>query len=247
MRRGRYGVVWQNPTDRNDPPVSSLSGDARQLWEETYANALSYYGSKNLEGGKTELRNTASATAWKAVKQNFQKTRGGWTPVANPGPRPSTLDRPGEVIILGKLVEIVAVGDPPLLDEYTFGDVDLLWDDSTKTLIAYPGLHIPVEKNQPIAPSRRPAKMFKKWSKRDPEGFVKVKVRKQRVNPAGAIDTVTYMSDKWGDATQNAPGSQTYIHQHGDDVWLELGKGDPPSVIVIRGGSLDVQPGGIVN
>lgn len=246
MRR-RYSIRWQNPTDRNDPSPSVLSGDPRQLWEETYANALSYYGTKNLEGGKRELQNTASATAWKAVKQNFQKSRGGWTPVANPGPGASTLDKPGEVIILGKLVEIVAVGDPPLLDEYSFGDVDLLWEESTKTLIAYPGLDIPIEKNQPIAPSKASSKMFKKWSKRDPEGFVKVPVKKQRINPAGMIDTVTYQSDKWGSSTHNAPGSQTYIHQHGDDVWLEFGKGDPPSVIVIRGGSLDVQPGGIVN
>lgn len=247
MKRSRYRTRWHNPTSRSDPSLRTLSGDARELWDETYANAMAYYGSKNLEGGKRELKKTAEATAWKAVKANFRGGRSSWTPVTNPGPGTSQLDRPGEVIILGKLVELVVIGDAPLLDEYTFGDLDLLWDDSQKTLLAYPGLQIPVEKNQPIPPSHRTSKMFKKWSRREPEGFVRVPVKKHRLRSNGIADTITYRSDKWGESSHNAPGEQLYIHQHGDDVWMEVGPGNPPSVIVVRGGSLDVQPGGIVN
>jgi cation transport regulator ChaB len=247
MRRGRYSVVWQNPTERSDPSPSVLKGEARALFDETYKNAMDYYGTKGLEGGKSALKRTAQATAWKAVRKNYHQINGGWSPVSNPGHGPSTFERPRQVIILGKLIEIVAVCDPPVLDEYTFGDVDLLWDDANKTLVAYPGLDIPVEKNQPLPPSHVQAEMFRRWSKRDPEGFVKVPVKSKKVNPTGIADSVTYRSDKWGPPTKNAPDSQLYIHQHADGVWLELGNGNPPGVVVIRGGSLDVQPGGIVN
>ncbi len=98
------------------------------------------------------------------------------------------------------------------------------------------------------------AKMLSTWAKgREAKCHVPVPLPDVMVVPVGVADTLVYRSDKFDGPRNPHPdqqGSQEYVHQFDDDVFVEESKFSatkPPAAVLISGGRLDVEAAGIVH
>jgi hypothetical protein len=231
------------PTDRNYGNVKNLSPQRRAVWDQTFESAMRIYNDKKF----------ATGTAWRAIR-----LLDGNEPRPNPngGNLPGVLGpagwqkmpNPGDTIILGKLLEFAYLTNPPNVQFVKFNpgqEPDLLWSRENKMLVAYPHLSIPGVRLGSVSEKLR--QEYTRWAQRGPRGSMQIEVPAYKITPAGAADTVVYRSSKWTQTPGDPPGAQEYIHQFGEKVEFERGRGEVPSAIVFRGGKLDVLPAGIVN
>lgn len=219
------------PTDRNYGNLNKLSPQMRSIWDQTFESAMRIYNDEKFSKG----------TAWRAVRLMEGRE-------PRPNPRWHTMPNPGDTIILGKLLEFAYLVDPPNIQFVKFNpgqEPDLLWSREHKMLVAYPHLSIPGVRLGNVSEKLR--QEYARWAQRAPRGSTQVNVPAYKVSPAGAADTVVYRSSKWTKTPGDPPGAQEYIHQFGDKVVFERGRGDVPSAIVFHGGKMDVLPAGIVN
>lgn len=236
----------------HEPPNPSpdvLPLQARQFWNAVEEQAWEIYGEHARDHAIPEK------TAWKAVRMHFEPNGRGWVRKRPELEISYILPNPGDVAWLGKMLDYAWITSEGELYKRTFeGDPpDLWWNKDQKTLYSFPNAHVP-EVCMPISPDLEDtAHMFKRWAQRDAHCSKVVQVPMARMYPRGAIDSVSYRSDKWHDRNPDIvrlKGSSEYIHLHGDGVWVWEDTPDlngTPNAVMIRGGRLDVVEQGIIH
>ena len=170
----------------------------------------------------------------------------------NPGPRSSRLKDPGDVALLGTVLEIQVERDEDgqgVLHKFA-GNVtpNLYWSPSLRSLLVFPEKHVrwvghlgPDQELFKSAGAEKSAKLFRRWAARDPVQIGKLQVSDYKLKPYGRAVHIVYRSDKWH------PGrTEDYIHTLGPKVRIAVGPGTPPKAIVISGGRLTVTERGLV-
>lgn len=232
-----------------DPNVRVLGPDARAFWESVRDDALDYYSS----AGAPKPTAVAERTAWRAVRMHWHESRG--KRVRNSKlrkPNKMLLPDPGDVIILGKLLEYVWINEDGSLDvrRWTENPPDLYWNHEQKTLYAFP--NVPdIEVCEQVGPDLDDtAAMFKRWAQRDAQCARTFELdAESSILPMGVGDSLAYRSDKWH-ARSDLPhldDSQEYFHQFSDGVWIWQDSDTSPNAILMRGGQLDVEERGIIH
>lgn len=259
----------------SQPPGKGAPEEVQQAWHEAYRKAEAYYRSQRAPDPDVLASNTAWKTIlldWnKGITGKFTrkrnperirvgKTRGG--KVSYLGSAPHKAADASKHPRLGKVIEIAWV-DPsrgePFLHVQRFhepGLPDLVWDDDKKVLMFFPNVS-PVggPESGDLSGLGKQSKVYKRWAKgRAPRGKASRNVPDDElVAPVGVADTIVYRSDKFDKSISHHPdlrGAKEYVHQFDDDVFVEQSrsfKNNPPDVVNILGGRLDVLPGGIVH
>lgn len=249
------------------PPGKDVPAHVRRTWQEAFDKAHTYYVSQRAPDPKT----IASNTAWKTIelqygrKSNRQRVEVGKTRKGKPvylGSRSHKAPELPKTPRLGKVIEIAwldASNGEPYLHVQRFkepGLPDLMWDDDKKILLFFPTSNPPQGiQSTDLRGLEKQAKVFRRWAKgRKPKGFARISTPDNvMVAPVGVADTIVYRSDKFSGKHNPHPdlrGSQEYVHQFDDDVFVEQAKSNfnvRPEVVNILGGRLDVEPGGIVH
>lgn len=236
---------------KNPSPSTLGNGEARQFWNDIFAQSEEIYG---VHGKEHEI---PEKTAWRAVRMNFEPQGKIWRPRKLPEfELPFILVNPGDTAWLGKLLEYVWVTPEGDVFQRKFSNnnpPDLWWNHKQKTLFSFPNLEIPQDMCLPIPDDMKDtAHIFKRWAQRDAKCNKEVTVPVLRMYPKGATDSVSYRSDKWHDSNPDIAlkGSGEYIHVHGPQVWVWEDTKDlrkTPNVVAIRGGNLDVEERGIIH
>jgi hypothetical protein len=234
----------------DDPKPSTLSGDARRLWDAAYKNANAYYNETN----SPKNEKTANKTAWKTVRLFFVQDGKKWSrraalPPVRQGPV-TYVGNPGDVVDLGAILEYTFIDGDANLQIIRFADGDapsLFWSERNRTLYVFPTAEN--ESCRKPDPWSSESVMFKRWAQREPQCERVLDVPEVDVQLLGNLDTIIYRSDKWHDRNPDpsVAGSQEYIHQVGDGVGLWQSAGNPPAAIVMTGGCLDVEERGIIH
>lgn len=249
------------------PPGKNAPEEARRLWDEAFRNAERYYKSQRAPDPRT----IASNTAWKTVNLYWKPESNGQLRRRNPqaelqvgatadgepvyfGEEPEKIGSPGKTTWLGKAIEVAWIDQDGNLRIQRFrepGLPDFAWNDRTKTLMMFPTTEVPEICDPDLRGLEAEAKMIGVWAKgRKAKCKVPVKVDNFLVVPVGVADTLVYRSDKFDGKRNPHPdlrGAKEYVHQFDDDVFVEESGGKPPEAILISGGRLDVEPGGIVH
>lgn len=182
---------------------------------------------------------------------------------ANPGRRPSRLPDPGDLALLGKVMEMWVEDDGTeqhiihrfqsdwmYLDPSEPGSgPNMYWSPKIKAVLIFPSKTVRwagrVGKRDPDeffrdAGADKSAKLFQKWAARDPFQLGKLKLSDIQLQPYGRALKIIYRSDKWH------PGKyDNYEHPFGKNVRVAVGRGTPPPM-VIQGGRLTVTERGLV-
>lgn len=253
-----------------NPPVSTLTGVARELWDSAFVSANEYYKDEKV----------AKVTAWKAVRlffrpaapqrlRNFQQL--GFRLFRSPAPATLSVDpalpppnqapttmlgTTGDLVELGVLLEFTFIDANAVLQIRKFTREDpprLLWNHDRRTAFIFPGAEV----TQCEAPdlNSAEAQVYELWNQRPPEcdRFIDVP-HGCRLRLEGNLDTFVYASTKWHDRAPDEDGArlgaQEYIHQVGDGVgaWIGLPRSSGnPEAIVFTGGCMDLNPRGIIH
>lgn len=170
---------------------------------------------------------------------------------------PSKLPNPGDMALLGTLIEVEVERDSDgevELHRFRGGATNLYWSPRLKALLAFPGGRRPtkVDDVSPLgrteaaklfktAGAEASAKLFRRWAAREPVRLSRLKVPAVGLRPYGRVRHVVYSSDKW-----HAGRTDDYIHKTGRNVRMAVaGKGNP-TALVINGGRLTVTERGLV-
>lgn len=227
----------------------------RIVWKAFHDVALAHYTRTKAPDPEMEARNIG----WRAVRLYLTQPgvvgwyhngyKVGW------GHSEAIAD-PGTLPVLGKLMEITF-----LTREGGFGVIafrepnlpDLAWDKKNKRLLCYPKLPRNVMRDKDIPRyEQEAAKMFETWHSRPP-GYGEIyNPGTIRVQTIGAVDCVTYRSDKWNKANPNTElrGSAEYLHQDDLGIFVEVSNPRQPAqsdLIVVQGGKLDALAAGLIH
>ena len=128
----------------------------------------------------------------------------------------------------------------------------LWWDKKRKALYAFPKQPYPTCRYTDDFVSAEARAEYEKWHKREPECFDEIAIPDVKVRPVGAMDSLSYASDKWNDADPDPAllEAQQYIHNHWYDVWVwqdASAKRGVPNAIMIQGGELDLHARGLIH
>lgn len=235
--------VPNNPSPRTIKPA-----EARQFWDKAKKVAQDYYGSDD----------TASHTAWRALRTFYKERDGQWTRrqgdrvLLDPSRLPAApVGEPGDLVTLGVILEYTFLDPEANLIVRRFPDADppkLYWQHDTKVLWVFPGTGMEECSNPYESPQA--AREFKRWAQRNAECRQVIDVPATTVTLQGMADTVVYRSDKWHGRNHDQlrmPGSQEYIHQFGQGVGVWQDQGNPPSALCFQGGCLDMEERGIIH
>lgn len=247
MRRPNKKLGIHDPPD---PSPRVLPQDARDEWEEAFEGALSAYNDPE----------TAKATAWRTVEMSWAETsRGRWNRCSNGTcqiwPRDRVLPKPGDLVLLGVLVEYSWVDFDGELQVRAFkkDPPELFWDETNKFMLSFPNL--PYTSCQPIdsrvrQAHRKAIETYQKWHARESHCNDEIRIPAVTIRAMGPSDTVSYRSDKWHDANPDptVEGSQEYIHKHWKDVWTwQDTDNGRPNAILVHGGALDLHERGLIH
>lgn len=253
-------------TGYSKPPGNSAPAEARALWNEAYQSAETYYKGQRAPDPHV----IASNTAWKTLNLYWRKTPLGKIIQRNPsqiqmgkvrggekvyfGEAAEPIEGPGKTTQLGKFLEVAWIDENGVLHVQRFkepGLPDLVWNDRTKTLMAFPTTEVPDVCTPNLEGLGREAKMLSEWAEgRKAKCQVPMRVDNYLVMPVGVADTLVYRSDKFDGKRNPHPdlkGAKEYVHQFDDDVFIEETGSKPPDAILISGGRLDVERRGIIH
>jgi hypothetical protein len=236
-----------------DPNVRVLDSQARAFWESVYEDAYEYYSSANAPKPTA----VAARTAWRAVRMHWEAPGGrGKTWIRRrpslATPRTQLMPDPGDLIILGKILEYVWINADGSLDvrQWATSPPDLYWNRTQKILYAFPNVPDQTVCHPVPEDMAAEAKMFKRWAQRHAHCMRTFDLHTEdTINAMGVGDAIAYRSDKWHDASTNPylDDSQEYFHQFSDGNWIWQDSDTSPSAILMRGGQLDVEERGIIH
>lgn len=242
-------VNKRNVHEPPNPSPNTLPPEARALWDDVEAQAWEVYGRF------AEEHKIPEKTAWKAVRMHyFRNDRGQWVPKPFVDSRAEQwLLDPGDTIRLGKLLDYGWITQDGDVVRREFSEPpDLWWNHDTKTLYAFPGFEIPQACLLVDDDLDHLKELFHMWAQREAKCANELSAEVPWMYPRGATDSESYRSDKWHDRNDDPEmrGSDEYIHLNGDRVWVwedVPDEDDDPSVVMIRGGNLDVEARGIIH
>jgi len=233
-----------------DPSPRVLQGDARAFWDSVRDDAFEYYSS----AGAPKPKKVAERTAWRAVRMHWEAKGRKWVRRSKPlrKPRKMLLPDPGDVIILGKLLEYVWINEDGSLDVRRWENrpPDLYWNRTQKTLYAFPNVPETTVCEPVPDDLADEAQMFKRWSQRDAHCARTFELDAEAsIIPMGVGDSIAYRSDKWHGQSDDTylEDSQEYFHQFSDGNWIWQDSDTSPNAILMRGGQLDVEERGIIH
>lgn len=236
------------------PRKANLNKDGREvydLWGDMYGTTKEYYESQKAPVPEQLSR----VSGWRAVNYYLEEPGiAGWinkntgrTPI--PTGAQYSLETIGPVGWQGKLLEVSYYGPNGFtVDRFNNTQSDMVWNPVTKVLASLPGTKIP-NVRQPIQnSSQAAAKIYKTWHQRKATSQTPVKFPEYDLLVVGVVDTVVYRSDKWHEPNPDSyvQGSPEYLHQVDGGVFLSLEPREHPRAVLVRGGNLDVEEGGIV-
>jgi hypothetical protein len=258
QRQSNLGIY-----DPPEPPLTVLPEDARERWEQVYAEAMEVY----------RRQEVAEATAWRTVRLSWRPVGNGqWVRCNNNRcvvwPQPKVLPRPRAVLVgQGVLIEYGYVdrsGVLHVIETDRHEPPILYWDKVGKSLYAFPKQHYPACNSVPSTPQYQEAvKTYRMWAKgKTPKCADNTPIPAVQIHAVGVSDTVSYRSDKFDGKDEKivrvdlrgtprvdprVKDATEYIHKHWHDVWTWVDDPRDPSVIYIHGGALDVHAKGIIH
>lgn len=232
-------------------PGASDPKPVQMVWQAFHDYAKKYYTKTRAPDPEMEARNAG----WRAVKLYISQPgvvgwyRNGFKVGWN---HTETIPDPGTLPVIGKLMEVTFLTQRGSFGVQTYAESDLpdlAWDDDKKRLLCYPNLPRNVVRDRFVAGEDRAAKVYQRWHNRPPGSQEIHNPPTYRVRVIGAVDCVTYRSDKWGEAnTKNdLDGSPEYLHQDDLGVFIEVDRFPNPNLIVIQGGRLDALKEGLIH